>query len=907
MNTPEDFGFPFTPYSIQTNFMKTLYQVLEGGKLGIFESPTGTGKSLSLICGVLTWLRDHEQKRLKDLEEQVKNVCLESVAEDEDWFQAAIKNMEKEGKRCQAKFELDALKAKELKISELRHRRQRVGAFQVQKVDSEFDDLFRDLDEVREAVQKELARSYSSSKEDTIGEDEEELVVEDYESDGDEDGGATKSKYRKDDLDLEPEEDYSLRIYYCSRTHSQLSQFVREVQKTKFASDIRLVSLASRGNLCINESVLNLKHNHLINDSCLDLQKKSQKGKSTKLDPESGKATKRSKTTSGCPYRKAQGVESVRDQSLIQVQDIEQLVNTGRSVKGCPYYGSRQAVIDAQVVVIPYNSLLHKPTRESLGIKLKNSVVIVDEAHNLLDTISHIHSSEIRGDQLLMTHDQLSQYLDRYRSRLKAKNLLYIKQMLFILNNFLKQVGLSAKRKPTPTTDAESKKAQNTGPATPANSRLVTVVEFLSETEIFNLNIVKLVQYIDKSKIAIKMRGFSQRKFTPKDQQKKAEKPKGVGAFLATLNQKDQKTESPNTVSNDDKENANSQKSSTSSPLFLFDEFLQSLINVTSEGRILVTSNPSQPTKSGLKFLLLNPAASHFGDLVSQCRSVIVAGGTMQPIEEFRQQLFVEAGAQPDRIVHFACGHVIPDENILPLVMSKGPTGRLLDFSYQFRNQKDTLDELGRVLTNICTMVPGGLICFFPSYDYESLVYDHLDKGGFISKLGAKKTLFREPKNTNEMDKVLKDYGRCAKTPATGMNGAILFSVVGGKMSEGINFSDDLGRCVAMIGLPFPNSKAPEIKERMSYLDKHCPPMNGRSAGQVYYENLCMKAVNQSIGRAIRHQNDYASILLIDHRYSRPNISGQLPQWIAKFVVVEEKFGPVMPKLRNFFKSKTEV
>lgn len=39
---------------------------------------------------------------------------------------------------------------------------------------------------------------------------------------------------------------YSLQIYYCSRTHSQLSQFVREVQKSPFGKDTRLVSLGSR-------------------------------------------------------------------------------------------------------------------------------------------------------------------------------------------------------------------------------------------------------------------------------------------------------------------------------------------------------------------------------------------------------------------------------------------------------------------------------------------------------------------------------------------------------------------------------------------------------------------------------------------------------------------------------------
>ncbi len=71
MEPPEDFSFPFTPYPIQRDFMEALFRVLEERKLGIFESPTGTGKSLSLICGALTWLKDFECRRLKALEEKV--------------------------------------------------------------------------------------------------------------------------------------------------------------------------------------------------------------------------------------------------------------------------------------------------------------------------------------------------------------------------------------------------------------------------------------------------------------------------------------------------------------------------------------------------------------------------------------------------------------------------------------------------------------------------------------------------------------------------------------------------------------------------------------------------------------------------------------------------------------------
>ena len=64
---------------------------------------------------------------------------------------------------------------------------------------------------------------------------------------------------------------------------------------------------------------------------------------------------------------------------------------------------------------------------------------------------------------------------------------------------------------------------------------------------------------------------------------------------------------------------------------------------------------------------------------------------------------------------------------------------------------------------------------------------------------------------------------------------------------------------------------------------------------------MCSKAVNQSVGRAIRHANDYAAILLVDQRFSRPSQQNLLPDWIKKHSVVCQNFGQAVGALGKFF------
>ena len=45
-------------------------------------------------------------------------------------------------------------------------------------------------------------------------------------------------------------------------------------------------------------------------------------------------------------------------------------------------------------------------------------------------------------------------------------------------------------------------------------------------------------------------------------------------------------------------------------------------------------------------------------------------------------------------------------------------------------------------------------------------------------------------------------------------------------------------------------------------------------------------------GRAIRHRNDFACIILLDQRYSRTQVQSKLPAWIKSRLQTHPRFGP---------------
>lgn len=438
------------------------------------------------------------------------------------------------------------------------------------------------------------------------------------------------------------------------------------------------------------------------------------------------------------------------------------------------------------------------------------------------------------------------------------------------------------------------------------------------------INLYQLIKYIQESKLAYKVEGYVSH--TEQDQESSA-----------TL------------------------KTTTTPVLHTLVSFLTALTNLSEEGRIFYEKLPGSPPDIKLSYLLLSPTHA-FSSIASAARAVILAGGTMSPFDDYKMHLFPTFSL--DKITTLSCGHVIPTSNLFawtlastkPSPPGSAPAPDAFEFSFQKRRDPAMIRQLGLALLNICSVVPDGVVVFFPSYGYLDEVVaawqtpenptpsSSSQQPTLWSRLAAKKTLFRETKGGagGATDDLLREYSQAILSPPASASsssqqsapsprgGAMLLSVVGGKLSEGINFSDRLGRCVVVVGLPYPNAQSADWRARLEYVEATVlarlleqgdeggeekavvvpraeAEARAKQAAREFYENACMRAVNQSIGRAIRHRGDYAAVVLVDRRFGTERIRGKLPGWIREGVVAGSEGRGVpglMGGLSSFFRGK---
>ena len=169
------------------------------------------------------------------------------------------------------------------------------------------------------------------------------------------------------------------RIYYGTRTHKQITQVIRELNKTDYKNKLNMCILSSRERTCINEEVRDLPTR---NDRCRELIKNKQNAKET--------SSKRKEAGDTCPYYTDSNTTNttftlINDEYQDKAWDIEDANQFGRNYHACPYYGVRSLQESADITFCPYNYLLDSTIRQTLNINLKDAIIVFDEAHNIED------------------------------------------------------------------------------------------------------------------------------------------------------------------------------------------------------------------------------------------------------------------------------------------------------------------------------------------------------------------------------------------------------------------------------------------------------------------------------------------------------------------------------------------
>jgi len=150
----------------------------------------------------------------------------------------------------------------------------------------------------------------------------------------------------------------------------------------------------------------------------------------------------------------------------------------------------------------------------------------------------------------------------------------------------------------------------------------------------------------------------------------------------------------------------------------------------------------------------------------------------------------------------------------------------------------------------------------------------------------------------------LQDYA--AKLRDYSISGAIFFAVCRGKVSEGLDFADRAGRAVIVTGMPFATPTDPKVRLKREYLDKQGTPSKNIKmlTGNEWYLQQAARAVNQAVGRVIRHRHDYGAIIYCDERFAWPSYQSQMSYWLRPYIKCYSKYGEVVQGLTRFFRDK---
>ncbi|OZJ04668.1 hypothetical protein BZG36_02880 [Bifiguratus adelaidae] len=622
-------------------------------------------------------------------------------------------------------------------------------------------------------------------------------------------------------------------IFYASRTHSQLSQVVKEIKRTAYRPNVAV--LGSREQMCIHPDLKNIHSSASVNSLCRQKVSKN-----------------------ACEFYKR--VEDARKSRTYanEIMDIEDLVKFGVKHKACPYYLAKEGHKNADVVVLPYNYLVDAATRRSQNIKVKNSIIIFDEAHNLETTCGDATSFDLTPTDMfnIINEAQLCRDIaarPNFKGDYDAEDFEMLKALMMKLQQEINDITLPS----------HSKEVIEQG------DYIYTLLERIKIHADSAKHLLKILDYA----VAL----LAANNTNPRVQHNAIQSFTTILRMLYTGSNRETVFESS--------------KLSRYYKVHITEERLAPFTGVRRDNSI----------GRKVSYWCFTAGLAMRSLIDEGVRCALLASGTLSPLDSFASEM------QTTFNVRLENPHVIDGSQAYVAVVTRGPGGQPLNSSFETRSSPAYMTDLGNALVNFCRVIPDGVLIFFPSYGVMTdciqfwSTKDRDNPKSIWERINQHKKAFIEPKTKHEFSEAMSEFYQMVDGETK--IGAAFFAVCRGKVSEGVDFADARGRAVIVTGIPFASSHDPKVKLKRQYLDQLHAKDPKVINGTDWYKQQAIRAVNQAVGRVVRHRHDYGAIILLDERFASSNILNQLSLWVRPFVKVYHGFGEAYSQLTKFFKS----
>jgi DNA excision repair protein ERCC-2 len=220
--------------------------------------------------------------------------------------------------------------------------------------------------------------------------------------------------------------------------------------------------------------------------------------------------------------------------------------------------------------------------------------------------------------------------------------------------------------------------------------------------------------------------------------------------------------------------------------------------------------------------------------------------GTLEPLEEYRDSLGLNESTE---LVAYSSPFSKKNRKILYVRDVTTKYGEIV-------RDEEIIPRMRQYIVDICNSFPKNTMVFFPSFENMT----NFLKNGLKKQIN--RSIFVEEQGMSQVDlmEIVTDFKQASNNDD---NCAAMFSVMGGRVSEGLDFPDKELEIAVIVGIPYPK---PTARQRGL---QHYYDMKFSKGWEYTVEAPAARKLLQSIGRLIRDENDCGVAVILDRRASR--------------------------------------